>query len=129
MKSTTKLKTLLIAFGMVFSGIGLALAPTAAPVYADATSEISRGAAATGGSGDVNTLPTKVKGIINVILYIVGILAVVMIIFGGIKYMTSAGDQSAVTSAKNTILYGIIGLVITLLAYAIVQFVIGKVAA
>ena len=58
---------------------------------------------------------------------VVGILAVVMIIIGGIQYTTSGGDQAAVTKAKNTILYGIVGLVIAILAYAIVNFVIRKV--
>ena len=66
------------------------------------------------------------KNIINGVLYVVGILAVVMVIIGGVKYTTSGGDSAAVTSAKNTILYGIIGLVIAILAYAIVNFVIGK---
>lgn len=73
------------------------------------------------------SFPEIVQNIINVILYIVGILAVVMIIFGGIQYTTSAGDTSKVTKAKNTILYGIVGLVISILAYAIVNFVISKV--
>ena len=50
-----------------------------------------------------------------------------MVIIGGVKYTTSGGDQAAVTSAKNTILYGIIGLVIAILAYAIVNFVISKI--
>lgn len=67
-----------------------------------------------------------VKKIINGVLYVVGVLAVVMVIIGGVKYTTSGGDQAAVTSAKNTILYGIVGLVIAILAYAIVNFVIGQ---
>lgn len=64
------------------------------------------------------------KRITNITLYIVGILAVVMLIIGGIRYVTSGGDAKKVTDAKNTVLYAIIGLVIAFLAYAIVNFVI-----
>ena len=64
------------------------------------------------------------KQITNTILYIVGIIAVVMLIIGGIKYVVSGGDSKKVTDAKNTVLYAIIGLVIAFLAFAIVNFVI-----
>ena len=64
------------------------------------------------------------KQVTNTILYIVGIIAVVMLIIGGIKYVISGGDAKKVTDAKNTVLYAIIGLVIAFLAFAIVNFVI-----
>lgn len=64
------------------------------------------------------------RQITNTILYIVGIIAVIMLIVGGIKYVVSGGDAKKVTDAKNTVLYAIIGLVITLLSFAIVNFVI-----
>ena len=64
------------------------------------------------------------KQITNTILYIVGIVAVIMLIIGGIKYVVSGGDSKKVTDAKNTVLYAIIGLVIAFLAFAIVNFVI-----
>ena len=64
------------------------------------------------------------KQVTNVILYIVGIIAVIMLIIGGIRYVLSGGDAKKVTDAKNTILYAIIGLVICFLAFAIVNFVI-----
>ncbi|MCR5700038.1 MAG: pilin [Candidatus Saccharibacteria bacterium] len=64
------------------------------------------------------------KKVTNTILYIVGIVAVIMLIIGGIKYVVSGGDAKKVTDAKNTILYAIIGLVICFLAFAIVNFVI-----
>lgn len=64
------------------------------------------------------------KQVTNTILYIVGIIAVVMLIVGGIKYVVSGGDAKKVTDAKNTVLYAIIGLVIAVLAFAIVNFVI-----
>ncbi len=64
------------------------------------------------------------KQVTNTILYIVGIIAVIMLIIGGIKYVISGGDSKKVTDAKNTILYAIIGLIIAFLSYAIVNFVI-----
>ena len=64
------------------------------------------------------------KQVTNTILYIVGIIAVIMLIFGGVKYVISGGDAKKVTDAKNTVLYAIIGLVIAFLAYAIINFVI-----
>ena len=64
------------------------------------------------------------KQITNTILYIVGIVAVIMLIIGGIRYVTSGGDSKKVTDAKNTVLYAIIGLVVAFLAFAIVNFVI-----
>jgi hypothetical protein len=51
-----------------------------------------------------------------------------MLVFGGFKYIISGGDSSKVTSAKNTIIYAIIGLIIVILAYAIVNFVVGTVS-
>lgn len=71
-------------------------------------------------------LMSTLKNIINVIIGVVGFLAVVMIILGGISYTTSAGDASKVKKAKDTIMYGIIGLVIALLAFAIVNFVLNN---
>ena len=64
------------------------------------------------------------RQITNTILYIVGIVAVIMLIIGGVKYVVSGGDSKKVTDAKNTVLYAIIGLVIAVFAYAIVNFVI-----
>ena len=64
------------------------------------------------------------KQVTNTILYIVGIVAVIMLIIGGIRYVISGGDSKKVTDAKNTVLYAIIGLVICFFSYAIVNFVI-----
>lgn len=61
--------------------------------------------------------------ITNILLFIIGAIAVIMLIIGGIRYVVSAGDQNAVASAKNTILYAIIGIVVAFLAYAAVNFI------
>lgn len=71
-------------------------------------------------------LEGSIKDVVNVMLFAIGAIAVIMIVIGGIKYTLSNGDSSAVTSAKNTIMYAVIGLVVAILAYAIVNFVIDQ---
>lgn len=66
--------------------------------------------------------------ITNVLLFIIGAVSVIMLVIGGIRYTVSAGDSSAVTAAKNTILYAIVGIIVALLAYAVVNFVVGNFA-
>ena len=72
---------------------------------------------------DKNLSNTLTNGI-NLAIGVIGFIAVVMIIYGGFMYTTSAGDSSKVTKAKNVIMYGIVGLVVALLAFAIVNFVL-----
>lgn len=72
-------------------------------------------------------LPEIIQTIISVVLGLVGIVAVIMIIMGGISFVTSQGDAAKVTKARNTLLYGVVGLVIALLAFAIVNFVLSSV--
>jgi hypothetical protein len=69
------------------------------------------------------------RQITNVLLFIIGAISVIMLIIGGIRYVVSGGDSGAVTAAKNTILYAVIGIIVALLAYALVNFVIGSFAA
>ena len=78
------------------------------------------------GAGATNRVNNIMKLIINIFSIIVGIVAVIMIIVGGLKYITSGGDSNNVTSAKNTILYAIIGLIIVALAQVIVRFVLAQ---
>lgn len=63
---------------------------------------------------------------LNLFSAIVGIIAVVMIIVGGVKYITSQGESSNVTAAKNTILYAVVGLVVVALSQVIVRFVLSR---
>ena len=66
--------------------------------------------------------------ITSIMLFVIGAIAVIMIVIGGLRYVLSGGDSSQITAAKNTILYAIIGIVVAILAYAIIQFVIGSFA-
>ncbi len=72
-------------------------------------------------------LTGNITNILNAIIGVLGVVAVVVIIIGGVGYMTSAGDAGKVKKAKDTILYGVIGLVVVALAFAIVNFVIANV--
>lgn len=65
-----------------------------------------------------------IKNVINTILMVLGMIAVIMIIAGGIRYTTSNGDSNQTKAAKDTILYSVVGLVIAILAFAIVNFVL-----
>ena len=73
-------------------------------------------------------LTSVTRDIINILSIIVGVVAVIMIIVGGFRYITSGGSDTSVTGAKNTILYAIIGLVIVALAQVIVHFVLRNVS-
>lgn len=67
-----------------------------------------------------------VKQALNLFTAIIGIIAVVMMLIGGVKYMTSQGEAAQTNNAKNTILYALIGLVVAALAQVIVRFVLAK---
>lgn len=95
-----------------------------------ATTSVEEGAAAAHAEG----MPVNLIGddgvfarFTNIALLVVGLVSVVMLIYGGIRYVISGGDAKKVTDAKNTILYAIIGLIISLLAYAIVNFILTSV--
>ena len=75
------------------------------------------------GSSSVGKL---IRTIINVLSVVIGAIAVIMIIIGGFRYITSGGNDTSVTAAKNTILYAIIGLVVVALAQIIVRFTLSK---
>ena len=62
----------------------------------------------------------------NVMLFAVGAISVLMVVVGGLRYVISGGNSTNITTAKNTILYAVIGLIISLLAYALINFVIGS---
>ena len=71
-----------------------------------------------------DTLANNITNILNAVIGILGLVCVVVMIIGGINYMTSAGDAGKVKKGKDTILYGLIGLVVCVLAFALVNWVI-----
>ena len=102
--------------------IGLSLLPVGG-VLANPACDVS------GGNDVCQTGPdlqVVAKNVLNILFMLIGSLSVIVIIVGGIMYVTSGGDQGAVTSAKNTILYAVVGLVVAILAYAIVNYVLSQ---
>ena len=122
-----KLK-LILAGLLVVPTVALAVAP-AASAEGNLTLNSGVDSAQGDGVGQVSTDPESlVKKFVNIFLFAVGALSVIMLIWGGIRYTTSAGDSNKVQAAKNTVLYAIVGLVVAILAYAIVNMVISKIA-
>ena len=116
-------KKALLTLGLVgFIGMGVGVL---APTYANAAAkdEINSALNKTN-DGNTTDLNANITRVINLLLFIIGAVAVIMIIIGGIKYVTSNGDQGSVQSAKNTIMYAVIGLIVAIIAYAIVNFVV-----
>lgn len=134
------MRRLLVSF---FESLCLLFSFQVAPVFADVgtSPDLSNGLCA-GVNLDVNSncssngltpgqanqkLNNIIHTVINLLSVIVGIVAVIMIIVGGLRYITSGGSDTSVTSAKNTILYAIIGLIIVALAQIMVRFILGKI--
>ena len=123
MKQITKTLT------QTLTGLGALLCLSTSRVLASALS-VQEGAEAARADG----MPAELIGdngvfsrLTNTILLVVGLISVIMLVYGGLRYILSGGDSKKVTDAKNTILYAIIGLIISLLAYAIVHFVLNSV--
>ena len=117
---------LLLVPAMVL-GLSFALAPAASAASCSADElSIQGGADCAQGNGQANNLFGAggiFQTITNILLFLIGAIAVIMLIIGGVRYVISGGDQAQVTSAKNTILYAIVGIVVAFLAYAAVNFV------
>jgi hypothetical protein len=79
------------------------------------------------GPNGIDRINQILRHIVNLLSAIVGVVAVIMIIIGGFRYITSGGNDASVTGAKNTILYAIIGLVVVALAQILVRFVLDKI--
>ena len=107
----------------------LSFAPVS--LYADCNSTAQgQGLKAVDGSADCSgtALTTKFGTVIDTLFIVAGAVAVLIMVIGGIRYITSTGDAKRVQAAKDTILYAIMGLVVIILARAIVGFVIGQIA-
>ncbi|HUO61869.1 MAG TPA: pilin [Candidatus Bathyarchaeia archaeon] len=122
----SKLKTLIISTLAVFGFVAVPVLPAFADSSCSSPTDcISQGTNSIGGNSNQPKLEDSFKTIVNVLLFLLGVIAVIMIIIGGIRYTTSNGDASSTKAAKDTILYAVIGLVVAILAYAIVNFIVG----
>lgn len=121
--SKAKVLTAVMCLAMAFT----VASPVSLPVYADAKDEVKKGADMTNSGGSAKQdLPDIITTIINVMLFIAGALAVIMIIYGGIRYITAHGDEKQVKVAKDTIVYSVVGLIIAIIAYALVTFIFNR---
>lgn len=77
-------------------------------------------------AGTGSTMSSAIGVILNSVYTVVGIVAVIYLIIGAIGYSTSQGDPEKVKKAKNTIIYSLIGLVISVLAFAITTFILNQ---
>ncbi len=120
--------SIIIVSTLMLGAIFLPLAPVAAQTNQAAVCD---GLALTGGQCGAEQpgqtgVNSTIKLVINLMSLAVGVVSVVMIIIGGFKYITSQGESSNTASAKNTILYALIGLVIVAMAQIIVKFVLNR---
>lgn len=130
---THKIKNTILTLLMIIAGFTPLLVPLNVAACNGIANNVSAGVNyATGSSGD-NCSSTHVTGssigsiakeVVKIFSIIVGAVAIIMLIYGGFRYITSGGDSNRVGSAKNTIIYAIIGLVIVALAQIIVHFVL-----
>jgi hypothetical protein len=118
-----RFKIVLASFAVALLG-ALSLAPAVPVAAIDPLADACRG---NGGSAicknDDEQADNLIDRLVDVLLYVVGILAVIMIIVGGILYTISGGDAGKVAKAKNTLTYAIVGLLVALFAFALVNWV------
>lgn len=126
------ISSLIISFGIAVASL-IPMQAGAINVFQNCGNGTGGGSAATGTTSGSEICGAKgdsftdiMKNIINTILFVLGIVAVIMIIIGGIRYVTSNGNAQQVNSAKDTVLYAVIGLIIAIMAYAIVNFVLAR---
>jgi hypothetical protein len=135
-----KLKMSLLALASLIAFSFPMVVPAAVSAASDFNQTDINNSLCSGSNGDItgqstncssnvtpNDINSKIAKVINILSVIVGIVAVVMIIIGGLRYITSGGASEKVTSAKNTILYALIGLIIVALSQVIVHFIINRV--
>ncbi|QTI96301.1 MAG: pilin [Candidatus Nanogingivalaceae bacterium] len=125
------MKKILLAFGLIFAfatPIVMTSNVLDNQAHAEGAADLIQKGADSTGQKDSRSAGDLAKDFVNIMLFAVGILAVIMLIWGGIRYVLSGGDSGAVSSAKKTILYAVVGLIVAILAYAIVNFVITTIA-
>jgi len=117
------MKKILLTLVAVASLMGV-MTLTSDVAFAGPADQIQKGVNAVDDNGKGTSLGDSIQIVVNILLYILGAIAVLMIVIGGIRYTTSNGDSSQIKGAKDTILYSVVGLVVAIMAYAIVNFVL-----
>lgn len=129
------IKTAIIALALLmsanFSILGVAQAAPLSVVALQGQSDACAGLDQLGGTSCGNNagqsaIGNVIQNVVSIISYIAGAVAIIMIIISGIRFTTSGGDSNSVSSAKTTLVYALIGVVIAALAQVLVHFVLNK---
>jgi hypothetical protein len=125
-KIALSLQAMVLAFGFGAASLAVAAPAMAANNCTDELTIQNGAECAKANSAKDNLFaPNGVFSIVaNTLIFLVGAVAVIYLIIGGLRYVVSSGDSKAVESAKNTILYAIIGIVVAVISFALVSFVI-----
>jgi hypothetical protein cdivTM_30108 len=122
------MKKILLIIGAIATIIApqMILASSSNLVFADAKTQIESAVNEVGGSENKTDVRGFIGNIIKTMFFIVGVLAVIVIIFAGVTFVMSAGNSQTIQKAKTTIIYAVIGLIVSILSYAIVNFVVSS---
>lgn len=122
----SKIRTIILSAMITLGIVALPAVPAFAAACNDSPAQCAQQGtdSVSNKTGGADDLSKNIKIVVNVMLFLLGAIAVIMIIIGGIRYATSGGDASSTKAAKDTILYAVIGLVVAILAYAIVNFIL-----
>lgn len=122
------MKKILLIIGAIAAIIApqMILASSSNLVFADAKTQIESAVNEVGGSENKTDVRGFIGNIIKTMFFVVGVLAVIVIIFAGVTFVISAGNSQTIQKAKTTIIYAVIGLIVSILSYAIVNFVVSS---
>lgn len=120
----SKLTKIIITIIAIFSLSTIFITPTAFAynICTDSKGVDPQVLAAAGCDGSVSTVDNVIVNVVKAIIGVLGVVALIFVLIGGINYMTAAGDSGKLKTAKSTILYALIGLAICALSFAIVNF-------
>lgn len=117
---------------IILSVAGLVALCVPVLAFAQSSADVCRGVGVAAGAGGCDpaagnrAINGVIGTVINILSAVVGVVGVIMIIIGGFKYVSSGGDASSVSSAKQTIIYALVGLAIAASAQVIARFVLGR---
>lgn len=115
-----------IVLSVVPAGVISEAAYAACPTSNTAKGQVLNGIGQTGADCDSSGVGKTAGNIVEILSYIAGIAAIIVIVIAGFKYITSNGDSGKISSAKNTLIYAMVGLAVAALARVIVNFIIGQ---
>ena len=125
---TAKLTTYTLCLFAIFLVPVFVVSTLSGVVSADTVTEVHNGVVGAGGGSKesgTTTVVNLISTVVNILLFLVGSFAVIMIVIAGFRLVTANGDTNTVSQAKNTIIYAVIGIVVAIMAWGIVRFITG----